>query len=376
MKSSKKATVSDVAKLAKVSVATVSRTFNEWTQSYMKPATREKVLAAAAQLEYRPSPIAQQLRSRKSRVVCLPLVASRDEVSNPTGAGSITLVLNDTISGTFAALRVTNYRVEPLICRNQKEAEETLLDRFEAGGFDAVLFTEESGLARVAEKLARQGCIVVSPYTPAEGVQNMFQVVGVKRDLLPSVEEVVRQRRTRVLFTFPIPPKVLNTYAKEIKSRRLLFEYLKRGNGSMADYAKDIAEAVISRSMDAVITGDEFFGWDIFKVLYQRKVKVPEQVTITGAADMRHIFKPLPVLQLIYAPRALNVRRMATKLVEALAEQTGMDYPAPPPLHPCESQLQVLNPNQFMAAAQSELKREQLLEVAEAELLGNGPDQG
>lgn len=47
-------TIADVAKLARVSVATVSRTLHGSTR--VDPRTRERVLAAAAELQYVASP--------------------------------------------------------------------------------------------------------------------------------------------------------------------------------------------------------------------------------------------------------------------------------------------------------------------------------
>ncbi|SDO81702.1 transcriptional regulator, LacI family [Paenibacillus sp. yr247] len=54
----------EVAELARVSEATVSRVFNGLGP--MKPATRERVLAAAKQLDYHPNAIAQSFARRRS----------------------------------------------------------------------------------------------------------------------------------------------------------------------------------------------------------------------------------------------------------------------------------------------------------------------
>jgi LacI family transcriptional regulator len=61
------ATIYEVSELAGVSLATVSRVINN--SGNVKPKNREKVLAAIAELDYRPNSIAQSLASRRSNTV-------------------------------------------------------------------------------------------------------------------------------------------------------------------------------------------------------------------------------------------------------------------------------------------------------------------
>jgi len=65
--------IEKVAKLAGVSAATVSRVLNG--QQIVKPATRDKVLAAIRACDYQPNLLARQLRTSRSRML-LVLVSS------------------------------------------------------------------------------------------------------------------------------------------------------------------------------------------------------------------------------------------------------------------------------------------------------------
>ncbi len=69
--------IEKVAKIAGVSAATVSRVLND--QHIVKPATRDKVLAAIAQCNYQPNLLARQLRTSRSRML-LVLVSN---ITNP-----------------------------------------------------------------------------------------------------------------------------------------------------------------------------------------------------------------------------------------------------------------------------------------------------
>ncbi len=57
-------TIHDVARAAGVGIGTVSRVINN--NANVKPKTREKVLRAIAQLEYRPNPIARSMISKRT----------------------------------------------------------------------------------------------------------------------------------------------------------------------------------------------------------------------------------------------------------------------------------------------------------------------
>ena len=74
------ATSGDVARLAKVSQSAVSRTFS--TGGSVSPATRERVMAAASQLGYRPNALARAMISGRSRLIAV-LVAYLDNQFYP-----------------------------------------------------------------------------------------------------------------------------------------------------------------------------------------------------------------------------------------------------------------------------------------------------
>src|SRR3979411_1186027 len=59
----------DVARVAKVHPGTVSRALNEQTRALVNGDTAERVLRAAAQLGYRPNPIARGLKTNRSYTI-------------------------------------------------------------------------------------------------------------------------------------------------------------------------------------------------------------------------------------------------------------------------------------------------------------------
>lgn len=366
----KEATIHDVAKLANVSHATVTRALSEWKHPGISVATRERVLAVVKELGYRPSPLAQQLRGRKSRTVCLPATSSRDDSMNPTGAGHVSFGFTDILSGAMSVLQPIGYRIDPFFCTDSKEAEQEMVEMFSAGYFDAAFFPHRV-LFGAAERLARKGCIVIGAAEPIEGIPNLIHIPGrsLSWNFMPMIEEVIRQGRTRLGFTFPVPEAALTTLANQLQAGEVRFDYFERGERSLPEYLEVIADGVLSGSLDAVITADEFLGWKIFKLLHQYGIPVPERVTIAGCADVRHIFKPLPILQLYFAEYALYLRTLASKLVEVLSAENPAKFAVPSPLKPYQTRLSVMSPAQFLAAAQTELQRERMEAQVQAEIL-------
>lgn len=87
------ATINDVAKLAGVSVATVSRLLND--TAFVNKDTSEKVYAAIKELNYRPNRIAQSLNTKKSLNIAMIV----NDISNPITATYVKGV--ESVSGLY-----------------------------------------------------------------------------------------------------------------------------------------------------------------------------------------------------------------------------------------------------------------------------------
>lgn len=70
------ATIYDIAKLAGVSVCTVSRTLNN--KGYIAEETRERILRIAEELEYVPNPVARSLKTQRTNQIMLSMPYLRD----------------------------------------------------------------------------------------------------------------------------------------------------------------------------------------------------------------------------------------------------------------------------------------------------------
>jgi DNA-binding LacI/PurR family transcriptional regulator len=100
----KRPTSADVAAAAGVSRTTVSFVLNERTGVKIPDETRQRVLAAAAKLDYHPNSVARQLAGGASRALGLVLRQTPEQVANDG-------VLAETLRGLADAARAANHRV-------------------------------------------------------------------------------------------------------------------------------------------------------------------------------------------------------------------------------------------------------------------------
>jgi LacI family transcriptional regulator len=173
-----KVTRDDVAKLAGTSTAVVSYVINNGPRP-VAPATREKVLAAIAQLDYRPNSVAQAMASRRTNLIGMVVPDARQpffaELSHAvervaSERGKIVLLGNSDYTGdreihyvrAFLGMRVAGLILISQGPSQQAEAEFSayddtrvvLLHRRPATSDDVAVVTDDVGAATGPPKQA------------------------------------------------------------------------------------------------------------------------------------------------------------------------------------------------------------------------------
>jgi LacI family transcriptional regulator len=174
------ATITDVARLARVAIGTVSNVLNGTVP--VGGDRRERVLAAVAQLGYRPNMLAQGLRRRRSPVVgiCVPrtsvayfaaLVEAFEEIASDGGYHVMHVLTHD--AAELERQRVASllrYHIGGLVLVPGAEPAATLdllaqsdtpvvvVDRTASGyGFDEVTFDNRAAMRDAVERLIALG---------------------------------------------------------------------------------------------------------------------------------------------------------------------------------------------------------------------------
>ena len=121
------ATIRDVARVAAVSVGTVSRSLN--APATVRPVTLAKVQAAIAALNFRPDSRAQNMRRRNTMTVGFVV----DDITNPLHA--------ETFKAADAQMRLHGYSLYLVNTNGQAEEESAAIDMLQHGRADGVIMT-------------------------------------------------------------------------------------------------------------------------------------------------------------------------------------------------------------------------------------------
>lgn len=136
----KPSTIRDVARVASVSVGTVSRSLN--APATVRPATLEKVRAAIAALEFRPDSRAQNMRRRNTMTVGLIV----DDITNP--------LHGETFKAADAELRKHGYSLYLVNTNGLADEEAAAIDLLQHGRADGIIMTlNNEGDARTHRRL-------------------------------------------------------------------------------------------------------------------------------------------------------------------------------------------------------------------------------
>lgn len=143
-------TITDVARLAEVSITTVSFVLNDAADRSIPEETRRRVRRAAEQLGYRPNAAAQHLRTRRSHTIGL----ITDEVASSPFAGDIIRGAQDAAWAHQKVLIIVNTDRNDAI---RDSAVETMLERRVEG----LIFAAMSHQSVATPVISRQAPVVL-----------------------------------------------------------------------------------------------------------------------------------------------------------------------------------------------------------------------
>jgi LacI family transcriptional regulator len=214
-------TIMDVARAASVHPSTVSRVLNGRAELSLLPETRERVIAAASRLGYRPSALARSLRLRRTFTLGMlvpditnpffpPIIKGVEDTAHARGYNLILCNTMDSSEREATYLRVLRERqVDGLLIASSFMADSTiaelrrekfpyvLLNRAPRGGDDlAVLPNNREGTAAAVDHLVGLGHrgigLVGGPQTTMTGQERLATArAALRRHRLPADDGIV-----------------------------------------------------------------------------------------------------------------------------------------------------------------------------------------
>ena len=318
-------TLYDVARLAGVSTATVSRVVHG--QDRVRDSTRTRVLEVIEQLGYVPDGAAQSLSRRRKNVIGLVCV-ERQSPRQQYDIESMSLLFYDEIlRGVEARIRQHQWS---LLITYLREATDPDLPRLLSlsGQVDGLLIGEgvvPSGfLARLAKRLP----VVVIAGDPGERAADVVTADN-RSGSAALVSHLIEAHGRRRLYHIDGPPT-----APDARERRLALHELLGAHpdcqiigryeglfsvGSGEEAGEKLLAARGESLPDAVVCANDQMAIGVLQAFAKAGVRVPEQVAVVGFDDIFPGSLYDPPLTTVHQPMRLLGERACTRLLDRLA---------------------------------------------------------
>ncbi len=300
MPEGKKVSMREVARLAKVSVATVSMVLND--NPRISRATHMKVQRLIDRLGYRPNRLAQSLSGRYTQVLAVMLPALRHAFADA--------YFGELISGICDRAGKMGYKVMLEQAKPEFVKERQHIEIFERRYVDGILalgcndrhawlkdFAEGKYPLIVVDNYFSQWNLdhVVCDYrSGAEQVMNYLLQLGHRRIGFVNAAQEIRTSRD-----------VWDIYTSKLKSAGVDPQHGWVEDGQFTEEGgARAAQAILERdpSVTALFAGNDKMALGALHYLNVKNVNVPGQVSVVGFDDLRHAGFVTPTLTTVHLP--------------------------------------------------------------------------
>lgn len=276
----KRATIHDVARLAGVSIKTVSRVFND--EPNVREVIREKVRAAGAELRYRPNAAARNLVERRSHLIGLFF-------ENPSQSYVIELQ-----SGAIDRLRHTRYRLLIFPVENRADIRGSLIETAHASGLDGIIVTPPmSDDLEILQELSASAM----PFTRVAGDFTVHATDSVAiddeaatLDLMQYLLELGHKKIAIIVgdMTHRSAQLRLEAYRQSLRDHGIdpNPDYEVRGGFSFVSGVKTGRKLLsLEDRPTAIFASNDDMAAGVMQVAYEMGIAVPDQLSIVGFDD-------------------------------------------------------------------------------------------
>lgn len=310
----------DLAKMANVSVATVSMVLNE--NPRISRATQIKVQRLIERTGYRPNRIAQSLSSKYTRVIAVMLPALRHAFADA--------YFGELISGVCDKAGKLGHKVMLESAKPEFLKEKRHIELFERRYVDGVMLLGFNDRHGWLGELVDRGYPVVSAnnYMPdlplghvtcdyrggAEQIMNYLLQLGHRKvGLIAGAEATATQR------------DIIGVYRSRLQAHGVEIDdsYIEDGRFTEAGGAA-AAEALMSRhpEITALFGGNDKMAVGAIYSLTRRGLRVPEDVSVTGFDDISHTAYVNPALTTVHVPLYEVGALACERLIERIRGRT------------------------------------------------------
>jgi LacI family transcriptional regulator len=292
-------TLRDVARVAGVHPATVSRALNEETRALVNEETARRVLKAAEKLGYQPNPIARGLKTNRSYTIGVLI----PDLTNP--------LFPPILRGIEDRLETAGYT--PLTANTDNDPERELLDSqtMRARQVDGIIAATARRDHRLHDALLEAGIELVLVNRRQAELPVSSATADDRMGMRLSVEHLLSLGHTRIAhLAGPLDYSTgLDRYDSFHETMRgaglgpdpdlvLVAEAFTESEG--ARLCRQLLES--GREFTAVAAANDLLALGCYDVFAERGVRCPEEISVIGFNDMPFAARFQPPLTTIHIP--------------------------------------------------------------------------
>lgn len=311
------ATIRDVAKLAGVSVATVSRVLNK--NGYVNKETEQKVMGAIEQLQYEPNAVARGLAGKQTGTIALIL----PDISNP--------FFPELARGVEDVAHRFGYTV--ILCNSddQGSKERSYIEVLKKKYIDGIIFAsstlEDTDITYMRKSEIPMVLLDRAPRKESCSVVRVKNYEGARH----AVEHLLRIGCKRVAHIYG-PQEMITArerlagYEDTVKMYDWFSPSLMVPGHFRIDGGQHAIETLLTKhpDVDGIFAGNDLMAVGAMKALYRLGKKVPEDVAIIGfdGIGLTEIVEPelSTIAQPIYDMGALAATTLIQKITGVLRD--------------------------------------------------------
>lgn len=260
-------TIRDVAKLAGVSVATVSRALND--SGYVSKSAREKVENAVKELNFYPNEVARSLFQKKSKLIGLLL----PDITNPFFP-AIAKGVEDCVTERGYSLLLGNVEGDP-------EKQEKYLRIFEQNNIAGIISAVQGDLINLKKM----------PFVSLDRINENQKYVVHSDDFLGGqlAAQAISDGKAKKVIIMAGPENISASKLRLAGNKDILDRYaipyeVFQTTSFRLDLAEETAQAVFNQlsDFDSVIASNDIYGFALIAEAHRRGIKVPEELQVIG----------------------------------------------------------------------------------------------
>lgn len=307
-----KATIKDVAKIAGVSLATVSRVINNKTKGSMSEKTKQKVLRAIQQLDYTPDTRAQSLRGLKTGLigVVIPEASSSyyQELSHA--------IMNVCYKQGFGVLTCSS--------ENDVERELFYIDFLQGQKVDGIIIISERLKAQKVNDLIRKEIPIVLLDEDIPGTEAPAVVTDYYKGASKAVQYLIDLGHRKIAFikgrmTTPSTKKRLEGYVDMLRKNNLRVDniLIKQGDFSYKSGYEATRQLLkdCEGAFTAIFCSCDLMAFGAIQCIHDMGKCVPSDYSVVGFDNTYYSTISVPPLTTVAQPN-LELVRIAFDLIK------------------------------------------------------------